>query len=284
MPFLITHYIFGLKCLNNIPNEYKQIVNNNIDYFIIGTQGPNILNYHSPFTNQKYFNMADQIHNNQIYGFLSNSKSKFLTSKDRDSVLAYTLGYISHFLLDVYCNNYINKSAISLKVSSNSIKKEIENYFISKDPINVVDKYLKSVKISNNIIKIISNLLNLKEKIIKQSLSNMKQYSSLIYIKNNKINFLYTKILALLNKKEYIDYLVFNNQNTTHIAQLIRINKYFEIAALHFQKLVNNYIDYLLNNSGLDDFFLNDFNNLNKPVEILNLNDEKNYYIKKYIK
>lgn len=284
MPFLFTHYLFGLKCLNRIPEEYKKIIDNNIDYFIIGTQGPNILCYHSPFSNPKYIRLSDQIHNKQIYDFLSNSKSYFLTSKNRDSILAYSLGYISHFLLDAYCNNYINKSAIALNVSSNFIKREIENFYLNKDPLNNFKEYIKGIKNTKNITKLVSELLNIKENIIKQSISNMKQYSSLIFINNNKINKLYLYALKLLNKKEYIDCLVFNNQNIEHIAQIIRINKYFDIAVLHYQKLINNYLDYLLKGSSLNDFFLNDFNNLNKQTKILKLDEEKKYYINEYMK
>lgn len=284
MPFLITHYIFGLKCLNKIPEEYKQILNDNIDYFVIGTQGPNILQYHSPFTDTKYYTLSEQIHNNQIYDFLSKSKSKFLKSKNRDRILAYSLGYISHFLLDAYCNNYINISSIVLNTSSNCIKKEIENHYICKDSLDISNSYLKNIKNTKDITQIISELLGIKEGVIKQSISNMKQYSSIIYVKNKKINALYAKILKLLNKKNYIDYLIFNNQEITHIAQIVRINKYFDIAVLHYQKLINNYLDYLLKDSILSDFFLNDFNNLNKQIEILDLNEEKKYYIKDYLK
>lgn len=284
MPFLITHYIFGLKCLNKIPEEYTQILNDNIDYFIIGTQGPDILCYHSPFANTKYYTLSKQIHNNQIYDFLSKSKSKFLMSKNRDRILAYSFGYISHFLLDVYCNNYISKSSVVLNTSSNFIKREIENHYINKDSLNIVDRYMKSIKNTKDITQIISELLDINEGVIKQSISNMKQYSSIIYVRNKKINTLYAKILNLLNKKNYIDYLIYNNQETTHIAQIVRINKYFDIAVLHYQKLINNYLDYLLKDSILSDFFLNDFNNLKKQVEILDLNDEKKYYIKDYLK
>ena len=126
MPLLYTHIRFANKCIDLLQNEYKEIIKNNYLFFLYGALGPNILNYHSPFTNKKYNELSDTIHNNQIVNTLNTIKEEFKDYKNRDLVLAYSFGYLSHYVLDSYTKSYLINSSNIIKNDINSLKNEIE--------------------------------------------------------------------------------------------------------------------------------------------------------------
>ncbi len=95
---------------------------------------------------------------------------------------------------------------------------------------------------------------------------------------------MFSKILTLINKKELNDYLIYKDNKLKNVAQIIRINKYYEISALHYKKLINNYLDYLINNEQLDTYFFNSFIDDNKKIDVLDLQEETEYIINGYLK
>ena len=275
MPLLYTHIRFANKCIDLLQDEYKEIIKNNYLFFLYGTQGPNILNYHSPFTNKKYKEISDTIHNNQIANTLNTIKKEFKGNKNRDSVLAYSFGYVSHYLFDSYTKSYLIESSKVINTDISSLKNEIERHYLQKDGINFNSKIYKNSKIANTII---SKILNIPEKDIKQSISNMSLYTKIIYTKNKSI----LNIFKILHLNKYLSYFVYSN-NSNHPAQILRIIKYFEISKYHYQILAQNYIDFIFNHEPLNDYFFNPFTYKNN-TSILDFNEEKKYIIKDYNK
>lgn len=281
MPLLYTHTRFANKCFELLQDEYKEIVKNNYLYFIYGAQGPNILNYHSPLTNKKYIEKSNTIHNNQIAITLKTIKNIFKDCKNRDSVLAYSLGYISHYILDTYINSYLEKSSTILKININSLKNEIERYYLKRDEIEI-NNVLKEFKYTKTVDKLIAKIFSIPEKDIKQSISNMIQYSRIIYTKNNLIIKYLPKFLKIIHLNKYISYFVYHI-NGNHPAQILRIAKYFEISKYHYQLLSQNFIDYIFNDIPLNEYFLNSFNHKNNST-VLSFDEEKKYIINDFNK
>lgn len=277
MPFLYTHIRFATKCIGVLPLEYKTIVENNLNYFYYGALGPNILHYHSPLTNRKYKDTSDEIHSNQLAIHLKRIKEDFIKNKNRDAILSYSLGYISHFILDTYLNPYLNKSSNVLKINIELIKNEIEKYYINKDSINI-QKILNDIKKLPINYSIISKELNIGINSTKQSISNMYQYSNILYIKNKSIISIFKLFLKLLNKQSFSNCFVYGSNNKL-TSQIIRCEKYFEIAIYHYQILLSNFVNYIYNDEPLDDYFYNSFNNNQKDIPIFNIEEEKKYII-----
>lgn len=277
MPLFYTHIRYGNKCLDLLQDEYKEIIENNYAYFLCGVQGPNIFKYHSPITNKNYLKLSEQIHNNPIANTLKFVKTEIKNSKNRDAILSYTLGYITHFVLDSYTNSYLLNSSKIVNTNVNALKSEIEKYYIHKENINI-SRLLNKYKISNNLKITISKILNSKEIIIKQSLSNMVQYSKILYIKNNKLLNFINAIMKLKCFDKY-RYLFVNDVQIKNTSQILRFEKYFEISKYHCQILLNNYINYIFNDEKLDSYFFNTFELLNNEP-ILTFEEEKQYIIK----
>ena len=47
MPTTYAHYRFGDKCINTLPNNLKEIINNNREIFNYGVHGPDIFFYYN---------------------------------------------------------------------------------------------------------------------------------------------------------------------------------------------------------------------------------------------
>lgn len=273
MPFLYTYIRFGKKCINVLPQEYKTIVENNLNYFYYGTLGPSILYYHSPITNKKYKDKADAIYSNPIAPTLKQIKENFIKNKNRDEILAYSLGYISHFVISTYINPYLTKSSNSLNIKNIELKNEIEKYYLNKDSINI-NSLLKTINKDYNNLSVLSQILNENTNTIKQSLSNMSQYSYILYTNNKTI----LSALKLIKKNDLINNFIYLD-NTKAVPQILRCEKYFEIAIYHFQLLFNNFIGFIYNDNQLDEYFFNSFNGNQKDIPIFNLEEEKTYII-----
>lgn len=276
MPLFYTHIRYANKCLDLLADEYKKIVENNYVYFLCGTQGPNIFKYHSPVLNIKYIELSNSIHSNSITNLLKHVKDEFNSNKNRDEILSYTFGYITHFVLDSYTDSYLFNSSIKLNIDKDILKSEIEKYYLNKDKINSKNIFNK-FKYSQNISNTISKILNIKENIIKQSLENMIQYSKILYINNNKILDFIIKLTKFTRLKRFNNLFIYNAQ-IKHTAQILRFEKYFEISKFHCLLLINNFIDFIFNDIQLDSFFFNTFE-LKNNDPVLEIKDEKNYII-----
>lgn len=276
MPLFYTHIRFANQCINLLQPEYQNIIENNLVYYLYGAQGPNIFKYHSPLTNRQYAELSNTFHNSSIVNTLKKVKSEFNNNKDRDAILSYIFGYITHYILDSYTYSYLNISSNTIKVNIDTLKSEIDKYYINRDKIDI-NIELNKYKNTDNINITIGKILNSKENIIKQSLINMIQYSKIIYIKNTKLIKILKKILKIFHLNKY-DGLLVNGVDIVDKAQILRFEKYFEISKLHYQLLINNFIDYIFNNTPLDEYYLNTFI-VKNTSPVLDFDKEKTYII-----
>lgn len=283
MPFFYTHIRYGEHCIEKLSEEYKKIINDNIDYFYIGILGPNIFNYHSPFINKKYNEISKSIHMNQLATFIKRIKTLFLNNKNRDEILAFSFGYVSHFILDSYCDDYIIASSKRLNISINQLESEIDKYYLLKDKVQDIKNCINKIKINKQMVEIISRTYEINPNIISQSLSNLKIYINILNTKNNLISNFLSKILHLFKYTEYYD-IFLNNSQIEHYAQITRIEKYFEISLYHYKLLINNFLNYIFYNEEINDYFYNSFINNNRKIDVLDISEEKHFIIKELLK
>ena len=113
-----THLYFAEKVFSRLENKtLKKILEKNFDYYILGSVFPDVF-YH----NKKTADISQIIHgrgrdktNELIFDFLN-----FAKEKQDEKSLAFTLGYISHYVLDsqmhpvvyYFTGNYYDKDPI----------------------------------------------------------------------------------------------------------------------------------------------------------------------------
>ena len=280
MPSLYAHYYFGKKCIDKLPKDYKDIVLNNISYFYYGTQTPNLFYYSNIFSKTNEY----EYHNVPMYVLIKRFKENISNINNRDKYIALIYGYISHFLLDSYCHTYIDKVETLKSVNHYELESNFDKYLLIKNKKSKI-KINRILNKNNDVVKIISIFLNnKKENLIKDGIENFKTINFLLYTNNQFIKKLTTELLKLFKKDEYINLIMPDKINKNYLAYLLRLDKYLEIASLHFSKLINNFMNYLMNDEPLLDYYNKDLNeDKSINIDILSLEDEKKYIINKFL-
>ena len=128
MPRAITHYLFAMDALYKLDDNTQNIINNNLDIFVLGCQGANIFNYYNNFSflsNKSISDLSPLIHYKNINLFFRNMimycNNKNLLANLFNNIdsyqisLSYMYGFLSHYILDKFCNPYIDSIQLSLK-------------------------------------------------------------------------------------------------------------------------------------------------------------------------
>lgn len=280
MPSLYAHYYFGKKCIEKLPNDYKDLILNNISYFYYGTQTPNIFYYSNIFNKRNEYEYHNVPMNILIKGF----KENISNINNRDKYIAFIYGYISHFLLDSYCHTYIDIVSKTYLISHYELESTFDRYLLlkNKETKILINKIL--VK-NNDIVKIISMFLNnKKENVIKDSIENFKTINYLLYSNNHIVKKLIKILFKIINKGEYINLQIPDTINKNYLAYMLRLDKYLEISTYHYLKLINNFMNYLMNDEPLLDYYNKDLReDKTTKIEVLSLEDEKKYIINKLL-
>lgn len=111
MPGLITHYICCQSVLNTVHGELKSIIKQNQNLYNIGAQGPDIFFYYLPGLLKKNTkNLGIKMHTNNFAKFmrsLAQSMAEIEDEGDRNALVSYVCGYLTHYCLDYNAHPYI---------------------------------------------------------------------------------------------------------------------------------------------------------------------------------
>ena len=112
MPGLITHYICADVCLNRLQNEAaKTVLQKNRPMYNVGAQGPDVFFYYLPsLYKKKIYRMGNVIHKTKINAFFASVirlADNIEDVRDKQTVLSYLSGYLTHYALDANTHPYI---------------------------------------------------------------------------------------------------------------------------------------------------------------------------------
>lgn len=112
MPGFTTHYIFGMKAYNHLPNnQLKYIIAKYRWLYQLGLQGPDIFFYNIPILRHRdYRNVGSYMHEHHIQKFFScylHNLNQIHSRQQREEGLAYFCGYLCHYIGDSICHPYV---------------------------------------------------------------------------------------------------------------------------------------------------------------------------------
>lgn len=112
MPGFTTHYIFGMKAYNDLPNnQLKLIIAKYRWLYQLGLQGPDMFFYNIPILRHRdYRNVGSYMHEHHISDFFScylHNLSQISSKQQREEGLAYFCGYLCHYIGDSICHPYV---------------------------------------------------------------------------------------------------------------------------------------------------------------------------------
>lgn len=137
MPAGYAHYTFGNKVIQRYSWKLRDRIERNRDLFQIGLQGPDIFFYYMNPAGGAVRRVAGDIHRTPARVFFGNAAACVREmpegSDEYNARLAYALGFLCHFSLDVECHGYIEKKIAVSGIAHDVIEGEFDRYLITKD-------------------------------------------------------------------------------------------------------------------------------------------------------
>lgn len=110
MPNLWAHLIFGEQVLNEAEQAALIDMPERLKLFNLGCQGPDFLLYHNFFPWKKDTRMSELgqlIHTKHCGSFLMEMIKHLSAYRKEDPIVTYTLGFITHYVLDRHVHPYV---------------------------------------------------------------------------------------------------------------------------------------------------------------------------------
>ncbi len=107
MPAIAAHYKFGQLVAKSLDKEVAKIIVDNKELFDLATQGPDLLFYFNPFKHNNIVDLGNNIHSESAEVFFGKILEKGIAKNPE--ILAYVLGVICHYGLDLACHPFVNE-------------------------------------------------------------------------------------------------------------------------------------------------------------------------------
>ncbi len=280
MPATYAHWRFGEDCFQIMPDDIKKIVNDNRDIFNLGVHGPDIFFY--DLTHKNITSYGSKMHKLAAMDFFKNSKDIINNHEEKEQMLAYMLGFLSHFTLDSTCHSYVERKREFANISHNYVESAWERHVIELDgrTPNLVDR-AESLRPNKDIAKVISYFFPFNQKEI---LRTTKCQHSIIYMLNcisiRKDKFLRT-LLTKLGLSDFADLLIGFEEVEICKDSNLRLDKLRKKALKQYEKLLNNYLAYLKEDKKLTTYFNKTFDRDEnyQDIQVLDYDEELKYKV-----
>ncbi len=138
MPANFAHYLFGQQLIPKLPQYLQDIILPNKQLYQIGQHGPDIIFYHRPFLPNSVARIGFQMHKLPARYFFEQARDTIGMEPD-PRLMAYTLGFLGHFILDSNCHGYIYEKIKTSKISHGELETEFDRLLMEQqhiDPLN----------------------------------------------------------------------------------------------------------------------------------------------------
>ena len=281
MPTTYAHWYFGNECIDVLPDDLKDIVNNNRDFFNTGTNGPDVFFYN--LLDSKTAKFGHDMHKESPRSFFMNAIKVYKENdNNKDEMMSYLLGFLTHYVLDSQTHSYIERKKEVSNISHNKVEAEYDGHLMRKQGLKVKEvNRSEPITAKHENTQIISRFYPLDEESIYKAFKWHKFIINFFNCKTPiKYNFLIktgNKILSEANKDLPIKF----EEDEICKDSNLRLDKLKEKALVIYKELVTNFIDALNNDKELDAYFDHNFNQWDnyKDIKILSYEDELNYKI-----
>ncbi len=135
MPANYAHRIFGDTVLHTLSPSLFERLEPHIPLFNMGLHGPDLLFYYQPWHSPALQVLGHRLHGCTCRQVISTMLEVIptLPEEDRDGGLAYTLGFVCHFLLDSACHPYVGRLVEAGKGPHCTIEAEFDWWLMEHD-------------------------------------------------------------------------------------------------------------------------------------------------------
>lgn len=138
MPTTYAHYRFGCTVYNHLPNWEKYLIDTYRPLYDMGLHGPDVLFYYRPFLNNPVRTLGNTMHNQTGQAVFTQAGERILQEVDFRPMLAFTYGFLCHFVLDSMCHGYVAQKIAQSGISHSEIEAEFDRALMVHDGYNPV--------------------------------------------------------------------------------------------------------------------------------------------------
>lgn len=280
MPTVYTHWHFGDECIETMPDNLKEVINENRDIYNIGVHGPDFMFYYL-FNNdvRKY---GSDLHKKPAKEFFMAAAETYRQNKDKEAMLAYLMGFLTHFTLDSVTHSYIERKKEVSTASHYKIESEYDKYMIEKDgrKENVVDRS-ENLRPNYAICKVMSRFYPYKPATVYLSCVMHRLLTSAMNCISDRKFFLLRDLLVKIGQPMMADLMMDKNDFPPCHDSNIRLDKLKDKALKLYPRLMLNYLNYINGDGKLSKYFDHVFDKWPdyKNIPVLSYEDELKYKV-----
>ncbi len=122
MPTTYTHQRFAGECLGLLPERLAAAPYGRRGLYDTGAHGPDLLfYYHVPLANLVAAR-GSELHHQSGRSFFEHARIVWDLRAEKEAMLAYLLGFLTHFALDSACHGFVNSECARLGVTHNRLE------------------------------------------------------------------------------------------------------------------------------------------------------------------
>lgn len=278
MPTTYAHWYFGQQCLDTMPEDIQKIINDHRDLYDIGVHGPDIFFYDLSHPEVKKY--GNYLHNRPSREFFENAIEVYKNNPDKERMLAYLLGFLSHFTFDSQAHGYVDRKKEVTGITHNKVESEYDGHLLRMEGKTVIGfDRSQSLRPDRQNAKIIALFFPFDEKVM---LRTCRAHHTVINALNSRTVLIYrflNKALDLTRSDK--DLPVNPDEDERCKDSNLRLDKLRNKALQLFPVLYDNFMDALTEDGQLSDYFEHDFEKWEdyKEIPILSYEEELEYTV-----
>lgn len=216
MPSTYAHYRMGKEVMEQVPQKERSIMEENLDLYMIGLHGPDILFYYGALWNNPVNAVGFGLHNQSGRSFFETACEAIKKSGNRQAALAYAYGVLNHFALDTTCHRYVDEQIERSGLTHTEIEVGFDSSLMRLDGYDPVGHVLTDhIHPTEGNAEIISGFYSgVTAKQVKKSLRSMIFYNKLLLARTPfQRNAIYAILKATGNYKEMHGLIVTPEEN-----------------------------------------------------------------------
>lgn len=255
MPTTYAHYKFGEELKKKAVPAVLHPIRKHPELFQIGLHGPDILFYYKIFQKNHINRIGSHMHTLPGKDFFEKAAAVIRKSGFEQAYLAYTLGFLCHFVLDVTCHEYVNRKAAEGPSDHLEIEAFFDRELLLRDGKNPMTAILTNhLKAKKEHAKVISNFFeDVTEDEIETSLKDMIFLLNLLVPGGKVKSSILDLGLKLTGKYESYQGLIIKKEGKKELEPvMVHLLELFETAKERMLRLSEEYVDYLYGKGELD--------------------------------
>lgn len=142
MPSTYAHYRLGQEVRARLSGDSLKAIEKYPELYNAGLHGPDILFYYNAMIPNRVAKLGNVLHTRSGRGFFEKAADVIRKMPNGEPYIAYALGVICHFALDVMCHGYVGEYEAETGITHAEIEVELDREMLVHDGYDPVRKRL----------------------------------------------------------------------------------------------------------------------------------------------